>query len=429
MNEKLRRILTRQSETREALNTLMDKDTLTDAEQATLKELRGKMGEIEKELREALAEDPEPDPEARETETVDAEERERRELRERCGLHRYVAAALNGGDAGRVDGAEAEYSDAMGCPGLVPLTMLGGTMEERQATHRPRRLEARDVTPAPSDSDVPHTHAPIVPALFDRSVAPFLGIEMPTVSTGIQSYPVISTSVSGGMKGEDTDAPNTAGAFAVTDADPRRLTGAFTIRKEDVAKLPGLEESLRQNLGQVLSDEFDKQAVNGNGARPNLNGILQQLTDPAAPAAGAETYARYQAALSSHIDGLFATMPGDVRALVGVQTMRHMLGVYRANEDATTAYDMAQTRYGGVRATRRIADPANNIQQAIVRRANPAGDRVAVAPVWMGIELIRDIFGDNAKKGQITVTGTALVGGIVLLRSDVFVQDSFRLAA
>ena len=30
------------------------------------------------------------------------------------------------------------------------------------------------------------------------------------------------------------------------------------------------------------------------------------------------------------------------------------------------------------------ADPTGNIQQAIIRRANPAGDRVAVAPVWMG---------------------------------------------
>lgn len=427
MTEKLRAILLRQSETREGIN---EAASAAEPDEAKLTELRNKAQAIEKELREALSETDDHDDDAGDAgAAVDAEERERRELRGRAGLHRFVGAALQTGDAGGVDGAEAEYSAAMGCPGLVPLTMFGGTMEQRQAEHRTRR-ETRAVTPAPADSDVPHTHAPIVPALFDRSIAGYLGIEMPTVGTGIASYPVLSTSVQGGMVAEDGDAANAAGAFTVADADPRRLTGSFTIRKEDIAKLPNLEEALRGNLNAVLSDEFDKQGVNGDGNAPNLNGLLAQLTNPnpAVPAA-VETYASYQAALSSHIDGLFATMPGDVRALIGVDTIRHMLGVYRADEDAATAYDLATEKYGGVRASRRIPAIANKGQQAIVRRSNPAGDRVAVAPVWMGVELIRDVYGNNAKKGHVTVTGTALVGGIVLLREGAFVQDSFRLVA
>ena len=262
--------------------------------------------------------------------------------------------------------------------------MLGDTTEQRAARHA-AGVEHRAVTPGPADTDVPSTHAPIVPALFDRSVAPFLGIEMPTVGTGIASYPVLGTSLTAGMVSEDTAGVQTAGSFDVTDADPRRLSGSFLIRKEDIAKLPSLEPALRENLSMVLSDEADKQFVNGNNTAPNLNGLLSQLTDPAAPASGAETFARYQTALSSHIDGLLATMPADIRMLVGPHTIRHMLGVYRANEDATTAYQLAMALYGGVRATRRIADPASNIQQAIVRRTNPAGDRVAVAPVWMGM--------------------------------------------
>ena len=423
MTEKLRAILLRQSETREAINAAA---SASEPDEAKLTELRGKAQAIEVELREALTE---ADPAAAGDDTsdagaaVDAEERERRELRERCGMHQFVGAALLGKE---VDGEAAEYAAAMGCPGLVPITMIGATMEERRREHRERRRELRDVTPAPADSDVPHTHAPIVPALFDRSVAAYLGIEMPTVGTGVQSYPVLSTSVTGGMVAEDGDAANTAGAFTVSDADPRRLTGSFTIRKEDTAKLPNLEESLRGNLGAVLADELDKQIINGDGTVPNLNGLLQQLANPGAPAAGEENYARYQAAFSSHIDGLNAVMPGDVRALVGVETLRHMLSVYRANEDAQTAYDLATSLYGGVRATRRIATAA--VQNTIIRRANPAGDRVAVAPVWMGLELIRDIYGTNAQKGQVTVTGTALVGGVVILRDGAFVQDSFRVS-
>ena len=425
LNSKLRDILLKQSTARERVNVLGAQAELNDAEKTELVEVRNRLTGMEADLRAALADtgDGHLDDRGDGTEPLSSEEREAREIRSRTGVHEYVSAALQGKDP---VGAASEYAAAMGCHGLMPITILGPTAEQRQRVHRQR--EHRAVTPAPADTDVPHTHASVVPALFDQSIAPFLGIEMPTVGTGVQSYPVLGTSVTAGMAAEDADAVNTAGGFTVTDADPRRLSGAFTIRKEDIYKLPNLEESLRANLSAVISDEYDKQGLNGNGTAPNLNGILQQLTDPSAPASGAEDYARYQAALSSHIDGLFAVQPRDVRALVGVNTIRHMLGVYRADEDATTAYDMASNRYGGVRATRRITAPASNIQQCVIRRANPAGDRVAVSPVWMGLELIRDMYGENAKKGHITITGTALVGSVVILRSGAFVQDSFRLA-
>ena len=84
-------------------------------------------------------------------------------------------------------------------------------------------------------------------------------------------------------------------------------------------------------------------------------------------------------------------------------------------------------RTGGVRTSRRIAAAAGNIQQAIVRRANPAGDRVAVMPVWEGLQLIRDPF-TAARKGEVTVTGLMLVGDVIVLRGGAFVQDSYRLA-
>ena len=329
-----------------------------------------------------------------------------------------------------MDGAESEYAAAEGCAGLVPLQLFGGTAEQRAAEWRARqngRAEHRAVTPGPADADVQQNQAPIVPAIFDRSVAPYLGIEMPTAAVGIASYPVLSTSLTGGIVAEDAAAAETAGAFTVTTADPRRLSGALRIRREDVAKLADLESSLRSNLSTVISDEFDKQAVNGDGQDPNLNGVLKQLTDPAAPAANAETFARYAAAFASHIDGLFATMPGDVRGLVGPHTIRHMASTFGGANSDRSAYSYLSTEFGGVRATRRIADPANNIQQTIIRRTNPAGDRVAVAPVWGGVELIRDPYTD-AKKGQIVVTAVMLVGGVVLLRSGAFVQDSFRVA-
>lgn len=134
------------------------------------------------------------------------------------------------------------------------------------------------------------------------------------------------------------------------------------------------------------------------------------------------------AALTSHIDGLFAVDEMGVRALVGPHTYRHMAAALRAGNAADQTFSQFwRSHGGGVRASRRIADPASNIQQAIVRRANPAGDRVAAAPVWTGVEVVRDPY-TSAGKGEIVVTGCVLVGGVVLLRADAFVQDSFRLA-
>ena len=235
------------------------------------------------------------------------------------------------------------------------------------------------------------------------------------------------------MKAPSGEAAESAGAFVVKDADPRRLTGSLRIRREDAAKLADLEVSLRANLSTVVSDEFDKQLISGDNVSPNLDGLLRQLTDPDAPAAAAETFGRYATAFASHIDGLFAAVPSDVRALVGPHTLRHMAATFATNDDAVSAYSHLMTQYGGVRASRRIAAPPStgddaNIQPAIIRRTNPAGDRVAVAPIWAGLELLRDPY-TSANKGEIVVTAIMLVGGVVMLRDGAFVQDSFRLAA
>ena len=416
------------STTRQRLNELAGLETLTDEQRAECDTLTGSYKDQETQYRAALvSEGDEAEQRAAGHTAETAEQRERRELRGKAKLSRFIHAAI---EKRGIDGAEAEYAAAADCPGLVPLELFGGTAEQRAAEWRARQsgsVEHRAVTDAPADANIARNQAPVVPAIFDRSVAPFLGIEMPTAGIGIASYPVLSTSLTGGIVAEDADAAETEGAFTVTDADPRRLTGALRIRREDVAKLTDLESSLRENLSMVISDEFDKQLVTGDNVSPNLDGVLRQLTNPNAPAASAETFGRFAAAFGSHIDGLYAAMPGDVRALVGPATMRHMVSTFGGANSDRSAYSYLSTEFGGVRASRRIADPANNIQQAIIRRTNPAGDRVAVAPVWGGLELIRDPY-TQAGKGQISVTAIMLVGGVVMLRADAFVQDSFRLA-
>lgn len=291
------------------------------------------------------------------------------------------------------------------------------------------QLEQRAVTPGVEGGT---TQAPILPAIFKRSILDFCGVVMPAAGVGDQSFPVLSTSLTADTKGKDADLPNTAGAFTVSTQQPRRIGGQFTVRYEDLARLAGMEEALRSNIQAVLASELDNEFLNGAGAAYNtdgeIRGLLAQLEDPSDPDADAETWARYHAAMVSHLADPWAVGEGDVRALFGEATYKHAAAQFRATEsnESFTAY--WNRVGGGVRLSGHMPAPASNIQQAVVIRRNPNGDRHCVMPHWSGFDLqIRDVY-TKAGKGQVIVTVHALVGDPVLLRSDVYVQDSFRLA-
>ncbi len=163
MTKEIREAMLKVSEFRSKLNAESSKEQ-PDSE--LLEKLRKQSLDGEKELRTALAADSD---DSSDGQTLDREAREKRELRSKSRLHRYIAAAISGRGVG---GPEAEYSAAEGCDGLVPLSLFGPTAEERQR-------EMRAVTPGPADSDVQQNQGAIVPAIFSRSIAPWLGVEMP----------------------------------------------------------------------------------------------------------------------------------------------------------------------------------------------------------------------------------------------------------
>ena len=400
------------SESRSKLNALLDVEISerSDDQKSDIVSLSETLQNLEPELRSALLAEPE------QLETLDTEkpeDRERRELRGRARLGGFISAVL---EDRRIDGAELECSQAFGCSGRVPLEMF-----ERDD------VEARAITPSPATADQVIAR-PVVPAIFERSAAAWLGVDIPAVANGDAGYVVLGTSLSGGPKAKSAAADESAGAFVVTTAQPRRITGSFKFTAEDAARLAGMEDALTMNLSSVLSDALDNQAINGSGTGDGtLNGLLNRLANPNAPASGQESFSRYVTAFGSHVDGTFAVDLGGVRALLGPQTFRHAVSVFRANESAMTAEGWMTDRTGGVRVSGRIAAPAGNIQQAIIRRDNPVGDTVAVMPVWQGLQLIRDPY-SQASKGEVIETAVTLVGDVVVLRDGAFVQDSFRLA-
>ena len=214
------------SEVRARLNELAGVETFDDAQRTELDTLTGEYRDVEARYRAALTGESDA-LETREAPAADPETREARALLGRAQIGRWVTAALRGRS---VDGIEAETGAAFDCPGLIPLELLGEA----------REVEHRAITPAPS-ADTAVNVAPIMPAVFDRSAAAFLGIEMPTVAAGTASYPVLTTSVTAGARAKSAGAPETAGTITPYTVTPRRITGAFRIAREDEAVLPDLE--------------------------------------------------------------------------------------------------------------------------------------------------------------------------------------------
>ena len=408
------KILMRQSEMREKINGLLDTDERTDDQNQELETLTGDIQKLEPELRAALA--AEPDPKVETVTPVDAEMRERLELRSKVKVSNWVNAALNDGEIG---GAEKEYAAAEGCSGYMPLAVFDADTA----------VETRAHTPAPT-SNTQATQHPIMPAIFQRSIAGELGIDMPTVGVGTQLYPMLTTSVTAGMKAAGGAAPETAAAFTVNTATMARLTGAFKVRLEDLAVLAGMENALRRDIGMVMVDQLDEQIVNGNGTSPNLSGILDQLTASSA-GSDAETFDTYVKHSADGVDGLWANGLADVRMLVGPNTYRHAAATFRGTDGGTSAADYLKTHTGGFRATKRIAAPTTtgnkaHQQKAILRRT-AQGVRIATAPVWTGMRIIRDEY-TGASKGEIILTAVSLIGGVVIHRSDAYKEITYKLA-
>ena len=194
------KIRLRQSEIRTELSTLLDTETEKRAEDfggkvsALTKEMQG----LEIEVRAAVVLDgTEAEPERRDD--LDAETREKRGLLGKATLSNFIRAAISGKT---VTGAEAEASEAFNCGGMVPLELFDSL-----------RVETRKRTARRHSGTWNHgqTLAPTVPALFDSSIAEFLGIEMPVVQGGVPGYPVVTANLTGGMKAKSAAAAETEG--------------------------------------------------------------------------------------------------------------------------------------------------------------------------------------------------------------------------
>lgn len=359
---------------------------------------------------------------------LDSEQRERMELRERVSLTNYLRAAMEGRQP---DGAERELRDAAGVNG-IPLELFDV----------PTPQEKRVATGAPGTVGVNLDR--IRPAVFANSIAPRLGIEMPRVESGTYASATISTSLAAGSHAAGSDAAATAAAFTVTSVTPKRISARLEVRIEDVAAVgqENFESILRENLSLVLSDELDKQAINGAGGNSgaDLLGMFNRLTDPTTAPSSVADFDFFAGQHASGIDGLWANDLKDVGIVVGPATMELAAKTFQSatnykGEKSAAAYAMAET--GGFWTNKRMPDAGTfltvaDVQQAILYRmgrsmeGGEGGMRTAVCAHWNEIS-IDDIYTGSAS-GTRNFTMHVLLSDVIIVQSDAYAQVAYKVA-
>ncbi len=429
--KRFRELLDRQSRERQRMAELATLDELNDETRQELDDLERDTPDLERQIRAArILVDTEGEAETRTSDELDAEQRERIELRSKAMLTNYLSAAARGR---MVDGAEAELSAAAGVQG-IPLE-LWDVPETRQAENG---RETRAVTPAPGTVGV--NLDPIRPAVFANSIAPRLGIAMPRVASGTYASATITTSQSAAAKDKSAAIEATAGAMTVTTATPKRVSARLELTLEDIAAVgqANFESALRENLSLALSDELDDQAINGDGSAPNLKGMFNVLTDPSAPAAGVAAFDIFVAAFAGGVDGLWANTLKDVAIVAGPETYRlsaqsfRDVGTNNGHRGDISFADYAMEKFGGWWTNKRMPDKASHVQQAILYRkgrsmmGGSGGIRTAVCPHWGEVN-IDDIYSGSAKAERY-FTMHVLLGDVIVIQPDAYKQVSFRVS-
>lgn len=416
MTKRLKDAITKCSEIRTALNAL--------AEDAAEEERAGLVDHLtaaETELREATAAEPsEADPL---TVEPDSAERERREIRARCSIARWLTGTV-------VDGPEAELVAAECAPGQLPVSMLFGpppapSPEERAAATVAAAAVAENVMPTAQQ-------------VFVSPLAARLGIMTPTVRAGESAFPYVMTGVSAAAVAAGDDIGDSSPKILAKSAGNRRVSATFDYQREDSAKLGDLDAVLTDNLRQGLADEFDRQITVGDNAAPNLNGLLTQIpaTDPGDNMV--TDFKKLTALVAEFVDGLYAESYGEVRLLTSPRVahfLKSLLPSANTLDDALAW--LARTFAGEPGISRRVPTIA------AVDNATPADRRaaggglwgirtgvpsLAYAPIWSGIDLVRDEI-TGAKKGTVTVTAYLLAGGVVIVRPDAYTVATVQTEA
>lgn len=420
--KKSQRLELRASEIRQRLNEIsgVEGDDLTDEIRSEADTLQSEYRDVETRRRAAIVAEAEEEREAAEEDGIvlDSEMRERLDLRGKARLTDFVLAALRGR---RLDGASAEYAEAEGAGGDIPVSLF-------EPDPRDTGTEERATTGAPGTVGV--NMAPIQPAVFAPSIAASMGIDMPSVASGTFGQARINVSLTAAAKAKGADTEATAATFAVATATPKRISAALEFVAEDVASagVSNFEAALRENLSMALSAELDDQFINGDGQGNNLQGLFAAI-GAATPDDKLLDFGEGVGKLADLVDGLFATEVSQVRQIVGLDTYRlaSRTVTQAATGEVTLAEYLRRVSAGFSTNERMPAIAPAKKQSGLAYRTGRSGMRTAVSPHWGRIG-ITDMY-SGAGRAETRVIFHVLLGDVLVIQPKAYAHTQYQVLA
>ena len=334
------------------------------------------------------------------------DDRDRAELRSRARLTNWANAAL--ADTAPV-GAEAELSAAEGLPnGTIPLAML-----ETRATTSSGPGAATGS--AAADADLPIMWDGILPRVFETAVTQALGITTRTAEVGQTQVPVMTAGSSPAQIGEDVDDATVDDAdYELTTFTPKRLTSTMELTGEFALLAPGIEESMRRDMGQAFANSMERQILVGTDSsqsqtRPEIGGITHGLTATTNPSA-VTTWQEFATLASASLDGVWANRPQDVVIVAPMEVIRYGLSLWQTTTTDMNGLQVLMANSGGVFGSAHLPDQKDTsgadakVGDCLAVRAN--GRQWAQRVMFQGFRIIRDEL-TKASRGITRLTGVA----------------------
>ena len=377
-------LLVKLSELREKVNTFAE-----DGASEELAKLKAESIDLEGKYRAAVT----AEEKSEERTSQGSAGREYGQLLRKASVGRIVHAAASNR---QLDGAEAELQKFHGLQGnAVPLAMLAAD---------PEKFAAATVT-----GDEPASTGEVLGIVFPQSVAAWCGVVGGMVPTGQRQVPVLSTGATASAPAKGDSVTEATAAFAVTTLTPKRISAAVRYAREDAATFEYMDDALRMNLRNAISDKMDAEVLTRATAP---KGLLTFGTDPTKNAAAVTNMSHALTAIFAGVDGKYASLAGEIKLLLGTATYADLgSSIFDAGSGALASEKLGQV-CGDVRVSANVpTKDATDGDEALIVKG--MGRRNAVSAAWDSVEIVTDPYSD-ASKAEVILTAIAMFDFAIL---------------
>ena len=312
-------------------------------------------------------------------------------------------------------GAEAELQQHFGLDSnQIPHALLFS--EVGNGKRQDRALTA-------STGDAQTNQAEGISGPFPSGFAAFCNVERRSVQPGTYAIPVITVPAPGAAAvpaatSGTTAVTATAQTLVMQNALPNRhLSVSIDWSQQDARRIPNLREMLGRNVSELVTAAADRDVIAGA-----TDGLTSRGTAPSASTT-VENFNRWRGSVAGAVDGNYARMLTDVKALVRQSTYAVLVGAYRSgNNTEISAAEWTERNTGGLMVCPYLATASDNDQALLIRGNWPQS---CVQVMWDDLT-IEDPYTD-ARTRQVRLTMTQF-SDILVPRAGVYVRDSIHTA-